>query len=131
MRLNISHVTRYSYSEPVRRITQSTRMYPTSHAGQTVESWRIEMPEGAAGTQIIDGAGNIIQLHSIENPPDIIEIKVEGTVETRDTDGVLRDHMELIHPLSYLQKTHATRADQAITDLAGKVISQTEDQISK
>ena len=130
MRLNISHVTRYSYSEPVRRITQSMRMQPTPHAGQTIESWHIEMPEGSVGTQIIDGAGNIVQTHSIENPPDIIEIKVDGTVETRDTDGVLSDHSELIHPLSYLQKTHSTRADRAITDLANDAINQADGQIS-
>ena len=130
MRLNISHVTRYSYSEPVRRITQSMRMHPTSHAGQTIKSWHIEMPEGTAGSQIVDGAGNIIQTHSIENPPDVIEIRVEGTVETNDTDGVLRDHSEIIHPLSYLQKTHATRANQAIPFLANEVISQPEGEIS-
>ena len=130
MRLNISHITRYRYSEPIRRITQSMRMFPTPHAGQTIESWHIEMPEGSTGTQIIDGAGNIVQTHSIENPSDLVEIRVDGVVETCDTDGVLRDHKEMIHPLSYLQKTHATRADRAISELTNEVISKSEDQIT-
>jgi len=130
MRLNISHTTRYSYSEPIRRITQSMRLFPTPHAGQTIESWNVEMPEGSEGTQIIDGAGNIVQTHSIENPSDIVEIRVDGVVETSDTNGVLRDHKELIHPLSYLQKTHATRADRAIIEMTNEVISNPEDQIT-
>ena len=130
MRLNISHVTRYSYSEPVRRITQSMRLFPTPHAGQKIESWHVHMPEGTAGTQITDGAGNIIQTYSIENPPETIEIKVEGTVETSETDGVLRDHNEIIHPLAYLQQTHATLADQAIITLATGVVSGTFGQVT-
>lgn len=118
MRLNISHTTRYSYSEPVRRITQSMRLIPTPHAGQKIESWQLHMPEVTAGMQITDGAGNIVQTFSLENPPQTIEIGVEGIVETSDTGGVLREHRELIHPLAYLQRTHATIADKAITELA-------------
>ena len=104
MRLNISHTTRYSYSERVRRITQSMRLIPTPHAGQRIESWKIKLPESTAGAQITDGAGNIVQTFSLENPPEIVEIGVEGVVETTDTSGVLQGHRESIHPLAYLQK---------------------------
>ena len=130
MRLNISHTTRYSYSERVRRITQSMRLIPTPHAGQRIESWKIKLPESTAGAQITDGAGNIVQTFSLENPPEIVEIGVEGVVETTDTSGVLQGHRESIHPLAYLQKTHATLADRAICELAIEATKDLQGNVS-
>jgi len=118
MRLKISHITRYCYAEPVHRITQSHRLVPSPHAGLKIESWQINTPDAISGTQITDGAGNCVQTITLEHPHEMVEIGVEGVVETTDTGGVLREHRELIHPLAYLQKTHATLADQAITELA-------------
>lgn len=118
MRLNISHTTRYCYSEPVRGLTQSMRLTPTAHAGQKIERWKINAPGATLGTPIVDGAGNIVQILCLDKPSAVIEICVEGVIETTDTGGVLREHREQIHPIAYLQHTHATLADKAIIQLA-------------
>lgn len=123
MRLNISHTTRYCYSKPVRGITQSMRLTPSPHAGQKIEQWQINTPEAILGSPIVDGAGNIVQTLSLDQPSETIEIGVEGVIETTDTGGVLREHREQMHPVAYLQQTNATRADDAITQLANDVVA--------
>ena len=36
MQLAVSHLTRYSYAEPIRQIIQSIRLTPSEHEGQRV-----------------------------------------------------------------------------------------------
>jgi transglutaminase-like putative cysteine protease len=123
MQLSVSHLTRYIYSDPIRQVTQSMRMSPSEHAGQRVLEWHIESQGATFGSMFTDGAGNFVQTLCIRCASDIIEISVQGVVETSDTNGILRDHRERIHPVAYLQHTHATRPDKNIKKLALDAVS--------
>jgi transglutaminase-like putative cysteine protease len=132
MRLTVRHDTLYRYENPMRALVQSHRLTPIVHEGQTVEGWDIALPEGASrGAELRDGAGNLIQTVSFRGPLEIAEIRVTGTVETRDTAGVLRGHRESVPPLAYLRATRATRADVALTELALSAVSEGQSSLER
>lgn len=118
MRLSVSHVTRYTYSSPVRQVTQSMRLTPSEHAGLRVIEWSIESEKTSFGQMFTDGAGNHVQTLYARDERNSVEIAVQGIVETTDTGGVLQNHREKIHPFAYLQKTHTTLANASIQELA-------------
>ena len=124
MRLEVSHVTTYRFGSPMRGLVQSHRLTPIVHEGQQVLDWRIGIPsEAVRGSELRDGAGNLIQTITVRGPVSEVTIDVSGTVETIDTTGVLRNHRESVPPLAYLRATRATRADLALTELAQEAVS--------
>ncbi len=52
---------------------------------------------------------------------------VEGTVETTDTAGVLRNHRETISPRVYLQPTHATQPNRPLIELKDAALAGRRD----
>ena len=127
MQLAVSHLTRYSYAEPIRQIIQSIHLTPSEHEGQRVLGWNIEATGATFGTAVKNGSGDWVQTLCIRSECTNFEIKVNGTVETIDTNGVLKGHRERINPIAYLQHTAATQADKNIEQLAqqaGKGVSE-------
>lgn len=118
MRLKVDHVTRYSYSKPVRGVLQSHRLSPSLFDGQRVIEWDVSVSDGLKGGGFRDGAGDFIQGWSVNGPVSEIVVQVRGVVETFDLAGLLRGHKEKTSPLCYLQVTAPTRADVALSDLA-------------
>jgi hypothetical protein len=121
MRLKVDHVTRYSYSKPVRGVLQSHRLSPSQFDGQRVIEWDVSVSDGLKGGSFRDGAGDFIQGWSVNGPVSEIVVRVLGIVETTDLAGLLRGHKEKTSPLCYLQKTLPTRADVMLSDLAESV----------
>ena len=72
------------------------------------------------GARFTDGAGDTVTTMTVQGPVERIEVLVEGTVETADTAGVLRDHREIISPRVYLQSTHGDRAEPGARRAAGR-----------
>jgi len=118
MRLEIAHMTTYSYDHPVRLVVQSHRLTPSEHAGQRVLDWEVTVTGGVKGGSFRDGAGDRVQAWTIPGPVRDIEIQVRGTVQTTDLAGVLRGHRESVPPAAYLRDTAATRPDAALSELA-------------
>ena len=118
MLLNVDHVTRYFYDQPVRAVVQSHRLTPSVFEGQKVLDWQVTVTDGLPGGSFRDGAGDRVQGWSVQGPLTEIEVRVTGRVETVDLAGVLRGHRESVSPLCYLDDTLATRADTALTELA-------------
>jgi len=58
MRLFIRHHTEYRFTEPQARLVQLLRLTPTSHAGQTVADWRIDVEYDARLKPFREGFGN-------------------------------------------------------------------------
>jgi transglutaminase-like putative cysteine protease len=104
MILTVNHVTAYSYDRPVRAAVQSLRLTPSRCDGQRTIRWDVQVEGGARGERIA--------------------VRVEGSVETFDTAGILRGHREQVPPIAYLRDTTATRADRAVADLAHATASQ-------
>lgn len=119
MLLTVDHVTRYSYDQPVRGVVQSHRLTPSAFDGQRVLDWAVTVSDGIMGGSFRDGAGDRVQGWSVLGPVSEIEVRVRGTLETTDLAGFLRGHRETVHPECYLRNTGPTRADVALSDLAG------------
>ncbi|MDN5788420.1 transglutaminase family protein [Pseudorhodobacter sp.] len=118
MLLTVEHITRYSYSQPVRAVVQSHRLTPSVFDGQKVREWDVTVSDGLRGGSFRDGAGDFVQAWTILGPVSEIEVKVQGRIETTDMTGVLRGHKERVPPMVYLQSTPATLADAAIAELS-------------
>jgi transglutaminase-like putative cysteine protease len=117
MRLHVSHRTLYRFDAPKRWITQSHRLTPSHCASQRTVDWQVSVEGAEIGAMFLDGAGDAISTMTVAGPVDQIEVVVEGTVETNDTAGVLRDHREVISPRAYLVSTPAIKPNAALIEL--------------
>lgn len=122
MRLSVDHATNYAFDPPMRGVVQSLRLTPTAFEAQQILDWDIALDGAKRGAAFRDGAGDWIETITLLGPVDLLTITVRGTVETRDTGGVLRGHRERIVPEAYLRPTHATRPDRALRDLAAGAV---------
>ncbi|MCY4396635.1 MAG: transglutaminase family protein [Rhodospirillaceae bacterium] len=117
MHLRIESATTYAYDRPPRHSTQYLRLTPQSGPGQTVGRWDISAP--GALTAWNDMFGNRCHTLSVERPGPALEIAVAGTVETRDTAGILPPSpADALPDAVYLRDTGYTGADHGIADFA-------------
>jgi transglutaminase-like putative cysteine protease len=118
MRIKVAHSTIYRYSHPVRAVMQVLRTTPRDHDGQDVLHWHIE--SSIDGRLIVsdDPYGNIVHAFSAEGPIHELTIQVEGTVETRDTAGIVRGAAEPLPVGVFLRETALTQPDAAIRNFA-------------
>jgi len=116
MRLLVRHTTRYAYERAGFHAVQRLRLTPRDTASQTVIAWRIEAPGMAEAVGYEDGFGNAVHLVSHAEP--YSEIVAQGTVETRDTHGVLGSPPGLAHPAVFLRQTPLTALSDEIAMLA-------------
>lgn len=117
MRIRIRHRTTYVFEAPMRWITQSHRLTPSVCAGQRVVDWSVTAEGATFGASFIDGGGDEIRTMTIAGPVERVAVLVEGTVDTTDTAGMLRDHREIIAPVVYLVTTPAIRPSPALAEL--------------
>lgn len=89
MRLNVKHVTRYSYDRPLAQMVQQLRMTPPASAGQKILSWQIDVPGYETSAHYNDAFGNRVDLITHRDPVSELSIAVEGLVETEDCAGVV------------------------------------------
>ncbi|WP_265502231.1 transglutaminase family protein [Paracoccus beibuensis] len=126
MKLQISHETVYRYARPIRNLVQSLRLTPSAFEGQKTHEWLIDVSGGIRGPGFRDGAGDWIEGWTVRGPAEEVTVSITGRIDTRDTAGVLRGHREMIHPMTYLRDTDATRPDSALRDLAGQADGPTD-----
>ena len=122
MILNVRHVTRYIFDEPVRGIVQSQKLWPASCASQRVLSWAVTSEGCMRGAGFTDSAGDRVELASWRGPVSEIEIEVTGQVETIDLFGVLRDHREKVPPSAYLRATRSVAPDKGLRALSDEAL---------
>jgi transglutaminase-like putative cysteine protease len=118
MLLTVDHVTRYDYARPVRLVMQSHRLTPSAFEGQRAREWKVTVSGGLPGGAFRDGAGDRVQGWTVPGPVAQVEVRVQGTVETFDTAGILRGHRESVPPEAYLRATPATEPDDAVRAVA-------------
>src|SRR3989454_5498539 len=118
MRLRISHLTTYRYSTPASSAIQVLRLTPRNHDGQYVINWRIDVSADCRLDQHEDAFGNITHAFTAEGPFGELKVLVEGEVETRDTEGVVRGAVERFPPSLFLRETELTKPDEAICGFA-------------
>ena len=118
MRICVSHQTTYRYDAPAGSVIQMLRLTPRNHEGQYVAHWRIDVSADCRLDQHEDAFGNIAHAFTAEGPFSELNVLVEGEVETRDTEGVVRGAVERFPPSLYLRETALTTADAALTAFA-------------
>jgi transglutaminase-like putative cysteine protease len=118
MRLSISHKTTYHYVPPATRVIQVLRLTPRNHDGQYVASWRIDVSADCRLDQHEDAFGNITHAFAADGPLPELSLLVEGEVETRDAQGVVRDAVERFPPSLFLRETALTACDADIAAFA-------------
>jgi transglutaminase-like putative cysteine protease len=118
MRICISHLTSYRYETPAAGVIQMLRLTPRNHDGQYVARWRIDVSTDCRLDQHEDAFGNITHAFTAEGPFGELTVVVEGEVETRDTQGVVRGAVERFPPSLYLRETPLTSPDANIAAFA-------------
>ncbi len=121
MRILVAHRTVYRYDTPAAGVIQVLRLTPRNHDGQYVARWRIDVSTDCRLAQHEDAFGNIIHVFTADGPLTELAVLVEGEVETRDTQGLVRGAVERFPPSLYLRETALTAADAAIGDFAADV----------
>src|SRR5581483_3961589 len=94
MHIRISHLTRYRYGTPATSVIQILRLTPRNHDGQYVSRWRIDVSADCRLDAHEDAFGNITHSFTADGPFTELEVAVEGEVETRDTQGIVRSAVE-------------------------------------
>jgi transglutaminase-like putative cysteine protease len=118
MRIHISHLTSYLYETPATGVIQTLRLTPRNHDGQYVARWRIDVSTDCRLDQHQDAFGNVTHAFTADGPLRELTVTVEGEVETRDTQGVVRGAVERFPPSLYLRETTLTSPDAGITSFA-------------
>lgn len=118
MRIRISHLTSYVYGTPATSVIQMLRLTPRNHDGQYVARWRIDVSIDCRLDQHEDAFGNLTHTFSTDGPFSDLAIMVEGEVETRDTQGIVRGTVERFPPSLYLRATALTTPDAGICAFA-------------
>lgn len=121
MLLQISHTTRYSYDRPVDYALQQLRLTPLLAPCQTTKAWDITVDGGTVQAFYTDHHGNDVHLVNVDPGGQTISITAAGTVDTRDTSGIvplLRNGPQLWY---FLQETPLTLPGAAISALAAEM----------
>ncbi|MDO6587121.1 transglutaminase family protein [Salipiger sp. 1_MG-2023] len=123
MKLTVRHTTRYRFTEPVRGVVQSLRLWPCDCASQKVLRWNVVTEGALRGAEFTDGAGDRTALASWRGPIDALSVEVSGEVETSDLSGVLRAHREKGSASLYLRATRHIKADNDLRELSAVALA--------
>jgi len=126
MRLQVRHQTAYHYASPISYAIQTLRLSPRPHDGLAVLRWRVRGETRRALPSFIDGFGNLAHSHTVNRPHTSAAVFVEGEVETRATDGVVRGAAEPLPPAFFLRPTALTAPDPALAELAASATGASE-----
>ena len=118
MRLFIRHRTDYRFSEPQKRLIQMLRLTPTSHEGQNIVDWRIDVDCDARLKRCRDGFGNDVTMLYVDGPIEQICLTVAGEVLTQDRAGLVAGAAEPLPPLVFTQTTALTHGSPEIVAFA-------------
>jgi transglutaminase-like putative cysteine protease len=131
MRLSISHRTTYQYMPPATRVIQVLRLTPRNHDGQYVVDWRIDVSADCRLDQHEDAFGNITHSFAADGPLPELSLLVEGEVETRDAEGIVRDAVERFPPSLFLRETELTACNADIAAFAAAARQSDRDDALK
>ncbi len=89
MRISIRHELSFAQIEGVGHAVHHLLLCPRDTSAQTVEDWTISAPGIDGAARFADAFGNVALMTAQTRPEDDLFISVSGTVETRDTNGVI------------------------------------------
>lgn len=89
MQLEITHITRYDYDEPVVYALQKVRLRPLASEMQDVLDWDLTIDGGKVETGYRDHYGNHVDLVSADPGTRSVTITAKGRAQTHDKAGIL------------------------------------------
>jgi transglutaminase-like putative cysteine protease len=125
VRLHVRHETTYAYDRPIAGSAQIVRLFPQSHAGLEILSWKVTAA-GKTLTPSRDGLGNLYALAVSRRPASQMIVLVQGEVATREGNGALEGIHDPLPPVYFLRTTPLSEADAPLAAL-GASIAQTND----
>jgi transglutaminase-like putative cysteine protease len=130
MRIQINHLTTYSYEQPVRYGIQELRLTPRETHGQKVLEWQIDAPgiDGAPGW--IDAWGNTVRLTNQTRERSEVSIGVKGTIETNSTDGIVGILQGENTSRLFVRFTPLTEPGPGITRIAERLRGRHRDHVA-
>jgi transglutaminase-like putative cysteine protease len=128
MRLRISHSTTYRYEPPATGVIQILRMTPSSHDGQYVAEWHVDVSTDSRLEMHQDAFGNITHVLT-HGPLADLTITVGGLIETHDTGGVLRGTDERFPPSMFLRSTPLTETDPKMAKFASDLRTEADGDV--
>ncbi|MFZ5704163.1 MAG: transglutaminase family protein [Pseudomonadota bacterium] len=131
MRLLIHHQTEYRFTVPQTRVVQMLRMTPTSHVGQNIVDWHIDVDCDARLKHSRDGFGNVVSMLYLAGPIERIGMRVSGEVLTEDRAGVVAGTSETLPSAVFRRSTELTKAPEALVDLAARHGPETGDELAR
>ncbi|KQX18343.1 MULTISPECIES: transglutaminase family protein [unclassified Sphingomonas] len=130
MRLLIHHQTEYRYTQPQARVVQLLRMTPSSHIGQNIVDWRIDVDCDARLKRSTDGFGNIVSMLYLAGPVERIGLRVTGEVLTEDRAGAISGAIETLPSMVYTRTTDLTAPCDRLHELLREQSAKTGDALS-
>ncbi|WP_116134282.1 transglutaminase family protein [Tropicimonas sp. IMCC34043] len=121
MRLKITHVTKYTYDQPVHYALQQLRLVPRTGHGQQVLEWSTSITGGTRQVTFEDQFVNHTELVKVDPGVQEIEIVSEGLVETVDRQGVLGAHQGCAPLWLFKEPTAFTAPGPQIRQFARKL----------
>ena len=125
MRLGIRHTTRYRYEPAALRLALRLKLFPANTSAQRILDWKVSVNGQTVSPSVEEASGDRLGLWLRHREAEEVTIAAEGTVETSDTAGVLREVPDITAPPVWLRETPLTRPDPAIVRLAGEIDGET------
>jgi transglutaminase-like putative cysteine protease len=118
MRLKISHMTEYSYDEPVEFALQRLRLTPKDGPGQRVLQWQTLVSGAGRQATYEDHFGNVVELVSVVEGEKTIRIMASGEIETDERHGVYGPNIGYVPLWLYRRETPLTKPGRLLRDMA-------------
>jgi len=128
--LHIRHVTTYEYDAPVSYGLQQLRVTPKSRPGQRIVNWETKVHGGKLEVTFDDSHANRVQLVSLNEGVQKVEIIAGGEVEMSDDSGIIGEQGGFMPLWMFLRPTDLTRRGSATQALAREV-RRIEDQLDQ
>ena len=122
MLLTINHTTAYDYDEPMRYGLQQVRLSPIDTHQQKVLDWSVNVEGGSVELGFEDQYKNKTLLVQVDEGQTNIKITASGTVETKDTSGILGRVYGAAPLWHFTQSTERTMPGKHIKRLAKRVV---------
>jgi len=129
MRLKISHITTYTYSEPVHYALQQVRLTPKSTGGQKILSWETNIIGGKKELEFDDQHNNHVFL--VSNDPESVEITIhiEGDIETTKSDGIIGKHGGYAPLWFFRRSTPLTNPGKQLRELVNQLHGESVSEV--
>ncbi len=124
-------MTCYRYDAPVDYGLQRLRLRPPNGASQKILSWTVTTDGATEEAEYSDHYANHVTLLNIDPGTDKLEIRVEGTVETINTNGIIGPHPNTLPLWLFERQTELTQPGTGVAGLVTTLRARDDDALGR